>query len=103
MAYITKLSCGARGIKADACPLPSQWQHTLIFGGVQLLMSQLPNLESAWWASAIGAMMSVGYATLATALGASQAHNKLGTIVGRPAPPMQKVRRCCRRARRAAA
>ena len=45
MAYITKLSCGVRGIKVEECPLPAQWQHTLIFGGVQMLMSQLPNLE----------------------------------------------------------
>jgi hypothetical protein len=27
------------------CPLPGQWQHTIIFGALQLIMSQLPNLE----------------------------------------------------------
>jgi hypothetical protein len=31
------------------------WLHTLIFGCLQLFMSQLPNLEAAWWSSAIGA------------------------------------------------
>lgn len=31
--------------------------------------------HSAWWASAIGALMSVGYSTLEVALGASHAHN----------------------------
>ena len=54
-------------------------------------MSQLPNLESVWWVSAIGAAMSIGYSTLAVALGASQAGNKLGTLGGRAAPPVDKV------------
>lgn len=42
--YIAQLICELQG---DKCPgvLQSQWQHTLIFGGVQVLMSQLPNLE----------------------------------------------------------
>ena len=41
--YITQLGCKLSG-RAE-CPLPSQWQHTVIFGGLQVLMSQLPNLE----------------------------------------------------------
>lgn len=40
--------------------MPAQWQHTLVFAGVQLMMSQLPNLESAWWSSIVGAAMSIG-------------------------------------------
>lgn len=54
-------------------------------------MSQLPNLESAWWASAIGALMSFGYSITAIGLGASEAHNGLGTIYGRPAPSLEKA------------
>jgi len=45
-------------------------------------MSQLPNLEAAWWASAIGAAMSLGYSTVAIALGAAEAHNGLGSLTG---------------------
>jgi proton-coupled amino acid transporter len=37
---------------------------TVIFGVLQLFMSQLPNLEQLWWASAIGALCSFGYATI---------------------------------------
>jgi hypothetical protein len=43
MRYIAKLLCKVQG--KDACPLASQWEHTLIFGAVQVLMSLLPSLE----------------------------------------------------------
>jgi hypothetical protein len=33
----------------------STWEMSLGFGAAQLLLSQLPNLESAWWSSIIGA------------------------------------------------
>ena len=54
-------------------------------------MSQLPNLESAWWASIIGAIMSIGYSSVAFGLGASEADAMQGTLTGRPAPPMDKL------------
>eukprot|EP00882_Tetradesmus_deserticola_P024120 GHRQ01026349.1.p1 GENE.GHRQ01026349.1~~GHRQ01026349.1.p1 ORF type:complete len:200 (+),score=60.32 GHRQ01026349.1:748-1347(+) len=60
-------------------------------GGVQILMSQLPNLESAWWASAVGAIMSIGYSAIAIVLGGAQAKNGLGSLSGRPAPPREKL------------
>jgi hypothetical protein len=43
--YIASLSCKLQGEPASRCTLTSQWQQTLVFGGVQLLMSMLPNLE----------------------------------------------------------
>jgi hypothetical protein len=57
-------------------------------------MSQLPNLEAAWWASAIGAIMSLGYSTIAIALGASEAHKGLGSLAGKPAAPSDKMFGC---------
>lgn len=60
-------------------------------GCVQLIMSQLPNLEAAWWASAIGAFMSFGYSFLAIGLGASEAWRRQGSLTGRPAPPADKA------------
>jgi hypothetical protein len=48
------------------------WQMALAFGGCQLLLSQMPNLESAWWSSIIGATMSFMYSTCALGLGASK-------------------------------
>ena len=54
-------------------------------------MSQLPSLESAAWASIIGAVMSIGYSTIALGLGASQASSGLGSLGGRPAEPYVKI------------
>lgn len=88
MSYIARRICEARG--AATC-WDNQLHMTIIFGVVQIIMSQLPNLEAAWWASAIGAAMSLGYSAIAIALGASQAHNGLGTLGGRPALLMDKL------------
>lgn len=45
----------------DYCSDSKYWVFAIIFGAAQLFMSQLPNLDSAWWASMIGALMSFGY------------------------------------------
>jgi hypothetical protein len=39
---------------------------------LQVLLSFMPDLESAWLCSIIGAAMSLGYAFIAVALGAAQ-------------------------------
>lgn len=43
------------------CIQSKYWVFTIAFAGLQLFMSQIPNLDSAAWASAIGALMSFGY------------------------------------------
>ncbi|GAB4817399.1 hypothetical protein N2152v2_004445 [Parachlorella kessleri] len=58
------------------------WWMLLPFGVIQLFFSQLPDLDSAWWASAIGAAMSIGYSVLAFAMCASKADRLHGTIGG---------------------
>ncbi|GBG00553.1 amino acid permease [Raphidocelis subcapitata] len=95
MRYIARLSCQLQGLPSSSCVLVSQWQHTLVFGAVQMLMSMLPNLESVWWSSIVGALMSLGYSGIAIGLGASQAGNGQGTLLGRPAPPVEKAFGVC--------
>jgi len=67
----------------------------LIFGVAQIFLSQLPNLESIWLVSALGATCSIGYSIIALALGArSIAHGQQidrGSLWGRPAPPFEKA------------
>jgi hypothetical protein len=48
------------------------WRTSLAFGAFQLLASQLPSLEAAWWASAVGAAMSVLYSTAAFGMAAAR-------------------------------
>ncbi len=42
-------------------------------------------------ASAVGAIMSFGYSSIAIGLGASQAHKGLGNLTGRVAPLPDKI------------
>jgi hypothetical protein len=43
----------------DTCSI-KYYQFAIIFAGVQLFVSQIPNMDSLWWISAIGAIMSFG-------------------------------------------
>ena len=66
MSGIAKLAAGTDA--GDAWYLKN-WPMGVIFGGVQIFFSQLPNLESFWWASCVGAIMSFGYSTIALGFG----------------------------------
>ena len=60
------------------------WKMTLIFGAVELALSQVRNLEEAWWVSAIGTAGSLIYSLVALIISLAHAGNKLGTVGGRP-------------------
>jgi len=45
------------------------WKLTLMFGAAELLLSQVRNLEEAWWMSGVGAACSLIYAVVALCLG----------------------------------
>ena len=55
--------CSSHGV-ADGNCFNTYWQWVIIFSALQLLMSQVPNLEAFWWASAVGAAMSFGYSSI---------------------------------------
>ena len=58
------------------------WKGTLIFGGAQLLVSQVRNLEEAWWVSVLGTLGSLIYSFIALILGMVHAGNGLGSVGG---------------------
>lgn len=60
MKAIADGSCGGQ----SGC-FNHQWAMGIIFGVVQIFLSQVPTLESFWWASAVGAIMSFGYSIIA--------------------------------------
>ncbi|GAB4816152.1 hypothetical protein N2152v2_003198 [Parachlorella kessleri] len=78
MKEISKRICSS---SSGSC-IEHTWALALIFGGIQLFCSQLPNLEEAWWMSAIGAAMSIGYSGIALGLCIAHAGNGHGTVGG---------------------
>lgn len=55
----------ASSMQAIACPSGASchvdfWVFAVAFGGIQLFVSQLPNLDSLWQISALGTLMSFG-------------------------------------------
>ncbi|WIA23496.1 hypothetical protein OEZ85_000240 [Tetradesmus obliquus] len=90
LAYIAGQACQMMGKPQDSC-MDTYWVMAVIFGAMQMLTSQLPNLEAAWWTSLIGAAMSFGYSAVAIALGASQASQHQGSVAGHPGSPSEKA------------
>ena len=44
----------------------------IIFAGIQILLSQLPNFHKLWWLSIVAAVMSFTYSSIGLALGIAQ-------------------------------
>ncbi|KDD73759.1 transmembrane amino acid transporter protein, partial [Helicosporidium sp. ATCC 50920] len=90
METIANISCGWHG-KSEADCFNSTWALTIIFGAVQVVLSQVRNLEEAWWVSAAGTITSLGYSLIALILGCIYASNRLGTVGGIPATSVNKT------------
>lgn len=60
------------------------WTFCIIFGGVQLVLSQLPNLDSLWWVSALGMIASFCYSFIALGLAISHGDVGGGDLAGAP-------------------
>lgn len=77
---------GAESMKYIATTLGSsfykQYQMAMLFGLVELVLSQLPNLEDVWWVSLLGSAMSLTYCTVALVLGAVYAGARQGSVRG---------------------
>lgn len=58
------------------------WEFTLIFGAAEVFISQVRNLEEAWWVSALGSVTSIMYSTIALVISLAHSGNHEGTVGG---------------------
>ncbi len=84
---IAQVACEYEGadLTSAQCFYPAtggMWKAILIFGGAQLALSQVRNLEEAWWVSIFGTIGSILYSLIALVLGMAHADNGLGSVGG---------------------
>lgn len=79
MFKIAELACSSD--TSSTC-WGNTWKFTLIFGAVEVILSQVRNLEEAWWVSAVGSVASIMYSTIALVISLAQSGNRLGTVGG---------------------
>lgn len=96
MVSIAQIACEYEGkdLNSSSCLSPSTggiWKMTLVMGGFEILLSQMRNLEEAWWISVIGSISSFGYCLIAIVLGLVHANNNLGSVAGRSSTSANKA------------
>uniref|UniRef100_A0A0D9WV98 Amino acid transporter transmembrane domain-containing protein n=1 Tax=Leersia perrieri TaxID=77586 RepID=A0A0D9WV98_9ORYZ len=67
MGAIKRSNCFHRN-GHDAPCLASDTTNMIIFAGIQILLSQLPNFHKIWWLSIVAAVMSLAYSTIGLGL-----------------------------------
>ncbi|KAL8150662.1 hypothetical protein V2J09_020470 [Rumex salicifolius] len=80
MRGIQKANCYHREGHSATCSY-SDNSYMLMFGAVQIVMSQIPNFHNMEWLSATAAVMSFAYATIGLGLGVAKVIEN-GTIMG---------------------
>jgi hypothetical protein len=65
----------SRGHGAD-CEA-SNTTNMIIFAGIQILLSQLPNFHKLWWLSIVAAVMSLAYSSIGLGLSIAKIAGKL--------------------------
>ncbi|MCO5575078.1 hypothetical protein L7F22_028875 [Adiantum nelumboides] len=60
----------------------SSYPYMLLFGGVQIFISQIPTFSKLWWLSIVAAVMSFLYSSIGVALGIARAVADGGHIQG---------------------
>ena len=77
LTTIRSLSCTCRAIKRSNCfhrnghsadCEASNTTNMIIFAGIQILLSQLPNFHKLWWLSIVAAVMSLAYSSIGLGL-----------------------------------
>ena len=91
MVQIGQLACSYEGLSAEEIQSTSrcmskstggQWKMALVFGGVEVFLSQVKNLEEAWWVSLIGSLGSVTYVFIVIVIALANSGNAQGDVAG---------------------
>ena len=46
--------------------------YMILFGAVEIVFSQIPDLDKVWWLSIVAAIMSFSYSTIGVSLGVAE-------------------------------
>jgi amino acid permease len=87
MVQIAQLACEIQGkdVTSASCLSPETggtWKMNLVFGGVEMLFSQIKNLEEAWWSSLLGSVSGVVYVFILVIIGFANVSNGEGSVSG---------------------
>ncbi|KAH9312196.1 hypothetical protein KI387_027231, partial [Taxus chinensis] len=78
VAYIITASISMRAIRKSNCyhkyghDFPcnySEYTYMILFGILQIILSQIPNFDQIWWLSTVAAIMSFSYSSIGLGLG----------------------------------
>ena len=87
MVQIAQLACEYEG-KDKSLPecmsteTGGVWKMSLVFGGVEMLFSQIKNLEEAWWSSLVGSVSGAVYVLILLIVGFANVSNREGSVSG---------------------
>jgi amino acid permease len=76
MKAVRRAGCFHAHGHADPCK-SSSTPYMVLFGGVQILFSQIPDFDQIWWLSIVAAVMSFTYSSIGLSLGIAQTVCKL--------------------------
>ncbi|KAE9602760.1 hypothetical protein Lal_00049644 [Lupinus albus] len=68
MVAINRSNCFHHSMHKDPCHMSSN-QYMIIFGVIQIFLSQIPDFDQIWWLSTVAAIMSFTYSIIGLALG----------------------------------
>lgn len=77
---ITRSDCFHSGGRMTHCHV-SNIPYMIVFGVVQLILSQIPGFSNLWFLSIIAAVMSFAYSSIGLGLGIAQSAGKLRTVI----------------------
>lgn len=81
MVAIVRSNCFHMKGHQDSCHT-STFPFILLFGAMQVFLSQIPTFSKLWWLSIVAAVMSFSYSSIGVALGIAQAVSEGGHVEG---------------------